>query len=104
MLMVGIHATGNWGFFNIGYILLAVCLLDVHGSIFDLAREPWVSRLGSWPDLAVHGAMAALFVVSLFYLSGPSWCPSSRRPAATGLRSTRAALSTACLAIGLASR
>jgi hypothetical protein len=73
MLMVGIQLTGNWGFFNIGYILPAVCLLDVHGSIFDLAREPWVSRLGSWPDLAVHGAMAVLFVISLVYLPNNSW-------------------------------
>ncbi len=73
LLMLGIQVTGNWGFFNLGYILLSFCLLDVHGSIFDLAREPWVSRLGSWPDLAVHALMAVLFVVSLIYLPNNSW-------------------------------
>lgn len=73
MLMVGIHITGNWGFFNIGYILLSVCLLDLNGSIFDLTREPWVHRLTSWPDVGVHAVMAALFVMSLFYLPNNSW-------------------------------
>jgi len=62
-LMLGIHATGNWGFFNLGYILLCVCLLDVHASIFDLGREPWASTALHWPDLAVHVGMGLLGVV-----------------------------------------
>ncbi len=73
-LMLGIHFTGNWGFFNVGYILLCVCLLDTQSSILDLAREPWSSRLTAWPDLAIHVLMGALFLVSLFYLVfGTSW-------------------------------
>lgn len=67
-LMAGIHATGNWGFFNIGYALLCICLLDTQSSIFDLGHEPWASRLTTWPDVAVHGVMALMFLVSLFYL------------------------------------
>ncbi len=66
-LMLGIHVTGNWGYFNIGYVLLCICLLDVNGSLFDIAREPWASRAWSWPDVAIHGAMAVLFFNSLIY-------------------------------------
>jgi hypothetical protein len=72
-LMLGIHATGNWAFFNIGYILLCTALLDTQSSILDLGSEPWSSQLLQWPDLAVHGVMALLFVVSLFYLPSNSW-------------------------------
>ncbi len=66
-LMLGIHSTGNWGYFNIGYVLLCVCLLDVHASVFDVARAPWASRALHWPDLAIHAAMAVLFFNSLIY-------------------------------------
>lgn len=40
-LMVGIHATGNWGFFNVGYVLLCVSLLDTSTSLaaFDFAAS-----------------------------------------------------------------
>jgi hypothetical protein len=72
-LMLGIHFTGNWGFFNIGYILLSVCLLDTQASIFDLANEPWVSQLTAWPDLAVHLTMLLMFPVSVLYLPNNSW-------------------------------
>jgi hypothetical protein len=72
-LMVGIHATGNWAFFNIGYILLCTSLLDTRSSIFDLASEPWSGQLLQWPDVAVHAVMALLFLVSLFYLPNNSW-------------------------------
>ncbi len=67
MLMIGIQATGNWGYFNLGYILLSVCLLDVNASLFDLAREPWASHSSTWPDLAIHAAMGVLFLNSLIY-------------------------------------
>jgi hypothetical protein len=66
-LMLGIQATGNWGYFNIGFIMLSLCLLDTRSSLFDLAREPWASRAWSFPDLAIHGVMALLFVTSLLY-------------------------------------
>lgn len=72
-LMVGIHATGNWGYFNVGYALLCISLLDVNASIFDLGREPWVHTLTSWPDVAVHALMGAMFLVSLFYLPNNSF-------------------------------
>ena len=72
-LMLGIHLTGNWGFFNIGYILLAVSLLDTQASVLDLASEPWVSQLTSWPDLAVHLTMLLMFPVSVLYLPNNSW-------------------------------
>lgn len=73
MLMLGIAATGSWGYFNIGYALLCTCLLDVHASIFDLAREPWRSGITHWPDLAIHGVMLVLFALSLIYLPTNSW-------------------------------
>jgi hypothetical protein len=72
-LMIGIHATGNWGYFNIGYILLCFCLLDVNGSIFDLGREPWLSQLTRWPDVGIHSAMGLMFLISLLYLPNNSF-------------------------------
>jgi Lipase maturation factor len=67
-LMIGIQATGNWGFFNIGYVLLMTCLLDVDSSIFDLASEPWATRFWEWPSLALHAALVPMFLVSVLYL------------------------------------
>lgn len=72
-LMVGVQLTGNWGFFNLAYILLCTSLLDLHSSPFDVARSPWVEHFYAWPDLAVHICMAGLFLVSLFYLPLNSW-------------------------------
>jgi hypothetical protein len=72
-LMVGIHITGNWGYFNLGYVLLCTCLLDVNSSIFDLGREPWASSALHWPDAAVHAAMAVVFFISIPYFLFNSW-------------------------------
>jgi hypothetical protein len=72
-LMLGIHFSGNWGFFNIGYIMLSMCLLDTQASLFDLAHEPWVSHLTDWPDLAVHLLMAVMFPISILYVPNNSW-------------------------------
>jgi hypothetical protein len=73
-LSVGIHLTGNWGYFNVGYALLCVCLLDTQSSIFDLGREPWASTLWEWPQLPLNALMAVLFVMGLMYLVGSeSW-------------------------------
>ena len=66
-LMLGIHATGNWGYFNLGYIMLSVCLLDSQASLFDIAREPWASHSWHGTDLAINVAMAVLFFNSLVY-------------------------------------
>ena len=68
-LMFGIGATGSWGYFNLGYILLCTCLLDVRSSIFDLRS----TGLGGAPELAVHAAMLALFALSMVYLPTNSW-------------------------------
>jgi hypothetical protein len=67
-LMVGIQATGNWGFFNVGYIFLLLSLLDVNASIFDLGNEPWRSQLGSPPIVIMHVALGLMFLTSLLYL------------------------------------
>jgi hypothetical protein len=68
MLMLGIQLTGNWGYFNIGYVMLSVCLLDTKSSIFDLGHEPWASTLWQWPHLGVNALMAIMFVTGLLYL------------------------------------
>jgi hypothetical protein len=73
-LMIGIQLTGNWGYFNIGYILLCTCLLDVHSSIFDLAKEPWAGQAAHFPDLAMHALMLLMFLTSIFHLPLNSWC------------------------------
>lgn len=72
-LMFAIQATGNWGFFNVGYGLLCVCLLDTQASIFDLADPAWASSLTSFPGVVVHAVMLLLFMMSLFYLPNNSW-------------------------------
>jgi hypothetical protein len=68
-LMVGIHITGNWGYFNIGYIMLAFCLLDAQASIFDMTREPWASTSWHGTDLAINVAMLLLFLNSIVYFT-----------------------------------
>jgi hypothetical protein len=67
-LMIGIHLTGNWAFFNIGYVVLALSLLDTQASIFDWAHEPWYSLLGQWPTLASNAVLLVLFTTSLLFL------------------------------------
>ncbi len=73
-LMIMIEIMGNWSFFNLGYALLCVCLLDTSSSIFDLAQEPWRSGLTSPSALALNASMAILFVTGLLYLvASDSW-------------------------------
>jgi hypothetical protein len=67
-LMIGIQATGNWGYFNVGYMLLLTCLLDVDSSILDLGNAPWSTQFWEWPALAMHAALLTMFLVSLLYL------------------------------------
>jgi hypothetical protein len=67
-LMLGIHATGNWGFFNLGYILLCFCLLDSQASIFDWAQAPWQSSFWLASTQLMNAALALMFLTGLFYL------------------------------------
>ena len=56
-LMLGIQATGNWGLFNIGYILLCTCLLDTQSSLLDWGHPSWAPVLWTWPAIAINGAL-----------------------------------------------
>lgn len=67
-LMIGIHLTGNWAFFNIGYLVLCLSLLDVNASIFDWANEPWRSSFWQWPTIASNSVLLVIFLTSLLYL------------------------------------
>lgn len=75
-LMVGIHATGNWGFFNVGYVLLCVSLLDTSTSLaaFDFATS--TTSLGVIAhQLAVLGlvSLGALWLLALNSWVSRSW-------------------------------
>jgi hypothetical protein len=74
MLMIGIQSTGNWGYFNLGYALLCLCLLDTSASLADLWHEPFRAGLLTYPDLALNTLMGVLFATGLLYLVGSeSW-------------------------------
>ncbi|MDD9971965.1 MAG: lipase maturation factor family protein [Myxococcales bacterium] len=73
-LMFGIQATGNWGCFNIGYLLLCLSLLDTQASIFDWTHEPWLGGFWHWRTVGENALMLVMFITSLFYLVGAdSW-------------------------------
>jgi hypothetical protein len=73
-LMIGIQISGNWGYFNLGYILISFCLLDVNASLFDIFESPWVESAGTFPDVAIHVAMLVLFLHSMpYFLIMNSW-------------------------------
>ncbi len=72
LLMAGIHATGNWGHFNLAYAGLCVVLLDTRAGLGDLFADgatPWHAT----PDVFVHATMAALFTWSLLLFPLNSW-------------------------------
>jgi hypothetical protein len=73
-LMAGIQVTGNWGFFNIGYVLLCLCLLDVNASVFDLGSEPWWTALHTPEGIALHALLGLMFLTGIVQLViGDSW-------------------------------
>jgi len=76
-LMLGIQASGNWGFFQLGYIALCLCLLDTNASIFDVANDYPAMLWGSTEVLLVNLALLVMFLVSLFYFAMNSWCTRS---------------------------
>ncbi len=72
-LMVGIQLTGNWGYFNIGYALLCVCLLDTRSSLLELFDAPLAAHVATPETAFVNLAMLALFLSSLVYFALNSW-------------------------------
>ncbi|MEY4512951.1 MAG: hypothetical protein RLZZ450_5073 [Pseudomonadota bacterium] len=69
-LMAGIWATGNWGFFNVGYGALCVVLLDTQSSLFDTT---WQTMTASPSALFVHVALALHALGALLYFPTSSW-------------------------------
>ncbi|RKY21060.1 MAG: hypothetical protein DRQ55_05620 [Planctomycetota bacterium] len=72
MLMLGIWGTGNWGHFNLAYAGVCIVLLDTSSTLSDA----WAPGAPAWqaaPDVWVHAAMAALFVISLALFPLNSW-------------------------------
>lgn len=66
-LMAGIWATGNWGFFNVGYGALCFALFDTQSTIFDL----------TWAQVTAHPVVHALLslhtLCALLYFPNNSW-------------------------------
>ncbi len=73
-LMVGIQVTGNWGYFNVGYILACVGLFDTQSSFFDIFAQPWTAIVFPLNHLFSNVVMVILFVGSLLYFPFNSWC------------------------------
>jgi len=73
-LMVGIQLTGNWGYFNIGYILACVGLFDTQSSLFDTLDMSWSQIVYPLDHLAAHIIMPILFLGSVLYFPFNSWC------------------------------
>jgi len=72
-LMIGIELTGNWGYFNVGYALLCVCLFDTQSSVVDVFRAP-LSDLWATPELAaMNGVLVFLLVLQLIYFPFNNW-------------------------------
>jgi hypothetical protein len=69
-LMIGIWATGNWGFFNVAYLSLCIVLLDTQSSLFDSS----FALLTSTPSvLLTHVFLGTLLFGSLLYFPLNSW-------------------------------
>lgn len=69
-LMLGIWATGNWGFFNIGYGALCIVLLDTQSSLLDTTLATVTSSPGA---LLAHAALAIYLFGALLYFPLNSW-------------------------------
>ena len=67
LLMVGIHVTGNWGFFNVGYVVLCVAFLDVHAGVANVIANR-AALFATPADAALTSWMALLFLVSVIQL------------------------------------
>jgi hypothetical protein len=69
-LMAGIWATGNWGFFNVGYAALCFLLFDAQASLFDLT---WATVSASPFALAAHVVLLVHTLCTLLYFPNNSW-------------------------------
>ncbi len=69
-LMLGIGATGNWGFFNLGYGALCIVLLDTQSTLFDIS---WAQVVSSPGALFVHASMTVLLFGALLHFPLNSW-------------------------------
>jgi lipase maturation factor 1 len=69
-LMGGIWATGNWGFFNLGYGALCLALFDTRASIFDTS---WALVTSSPGVFAVHVLLALHTLAAVLWFPGNSW-------------------------------
>jgi hypothetical protein len=73
-LMAGIWATGNWGFFNLGYGLLCIVLFDTQSSLFDTT----LALVTSSPStLLVHVVMGVLMLGGILYFPLNSWATNT---------------------------
>lgn len=70
-LMIGIQGTGNWGFFNLGYGLLATCLLDTTVSFRDLTLA------GALASPVVHTVLLGHFFATLVFFALNSWASNT---------------------------
>lgn len=69
-LMAGIWATGNWGFFNVGYGALCIIFFDTQSSLFDTTLADVV---GSPSALFVHVVLLIHTVGAVLYFPLNSW-------------------------------
>jgi Lipase maturation factor len=69
-LMAGIWATGNWGFFNLGYGALCFALLDTQSSVFDMT---WAQVTASPLAILVHVLLGLQILFSVLYFPNNSW-------------------------------
>jgi hypothetical protein len=76
-LMVGIQLTGNWGYFNLGYIILCLCLLDVNASVLDVAKDGFAAFLTPGPAMIINAVACVLIFMQVVQFVFNSWCTSS---------------------------
>lgn len=69
-LMAGIWATGNWGFFNLGYGALCFAFFDTQSSIFDTTLA---SMTESPSSICVHALLTLHLLSALLYFPNNSW-------------------------------
>jgi hypothetical protein len=69
-LQLGIHGTGNWAFFNIGYIWLCVSLLDTRTSLADIS---WSAVTATPSSIVLHAVLFGIALVTLGLFALNTW-------------------------------